>query len=164
MKNLHNDPFPVSTIIRLIIKFEETGSVIDLPRSGRPSLSESEIQIVKESVEKCKEESAGGKCSVRAVSQECGISKSCVHRIMKEELHLHPYKPSFVQELVDGDAERRVEFAELFLSTIAEHSENILWTDEAHFLLRGEVSSLCGYVWSEENPMFVWRNRCILKK
>ena len=30
--------------------------------------------------------------------------------------------------------------------------DNILWSDEAHFHLSGELSSTFGYIWSKTNP------------
>ena len=38
MQQLNKDPFSVSSISRLVKRFESTGSVYDMPRSGRPSL------------------------------------------------------------------------------------------------------------------------------
>lgn len=54
--------------------------------------------------------------------------------------------------MLPGDYKKRIEFAHLYLDTIASQNFNICWTDEAHFSLRGELSSLSGYVWARENP------------
>ena len=40
MHDLWKDPFKVRTIQRLVQRFQETGSVSDKPKSGRPSLEE----------------------------------------------------------------------------------------------------------------------------
>ncbi|KER31346.1 hypothetical protein T265_12999, partial [Opisthorchis viverrini] len=48
---LIKDPFIVSTIIRLIAKFESTGSVLDFPGKGRKSLSDEGAPIVQNAVE-----------------------------------------------------------------------------------------------------------------
>jgi Fe2+ or Zn2+ uptake regulation protein len=46
-KSLHNlikDPFSVTTVQRLLKKFESEGVVIDLPKSGRPSISDEVVE------------------------------------------------------------------------------------------------------------------------
>ena len=45
-RDLVKDPFSLSGITRLIAKFEETGSVLDKPRSGRPSVDDDTVQEV----------------------------------------------------------------------------------------------------------------------
>lgn len=91
LKNLHDDPFPRSTITRLVNKFEETGSVLDAPRAGRPSVNEEEIAIVREAVQKCAGENARGSCSLRQTSAECELPLSTVYKIMRSRLALRPY-------------------------------------------------------------------------
>ena len=50
--NLKKKPFTVQTIISLISKFEETYSLHDKPRSGRPSLMEERTDSVIETLDK----------------------------------------------------------------------------------------------------------------
>lgn len=47
-----------STVRRLVSKFEISGSVLDLPRSGRTKISEVEVEKVKEAVEELQGSSA----------------------------------------------------------------------------------------------------------
>ena len=42
--NLRKDPYSVSTVTRLIDKFETFGCICDRPRSGRPSFSDERIE------------------------------------------------------------------------------------------------------------------------
>ncbi len=89
--NVHSRKLPAKSIIqRLIAKFEKTGSMHDGKRGKvgpkqsacTPETVEHARQILKKSPAK----------SVRCIAQEAGVSKSSLHRIVKEELHLYPYK------------------------------------------------------------------------
>ena len=75
-------------------RFTETGTVEDRERSGRSSV------ITEETAEKvhyvCETER---RQNVRTVAAACAIPKTTVHRIMREQLLLKPYKGHFVQQL-----------------------------------------------------------------
>ena len=62
--------------------------------------------------------------------------------LMKER-NLNPYIPRLFYALVDGDSDRRVEFAEIFLNRMELDSnfiDNISWwSDEATFKLNGNI-------------------------
>ena len=83
-KTLHNlsvDPFNATTISRLIRRFEDTGSVHDRPKSGRPSL----VEDRRETVQRCltrlqSEDDLQVACSTH-VSKETGIPQSSVYCI-----------------------------------------------------------------------------------
>ena len=47
-KNMKKDPFSLSTITKLVQKFNITGSVMDLPRSGRPSFDDEKVEEVQD--------------------------------------------------------------------------------------------------------------------
>ncbi|UYV71215.1 hypothetical protein LAZ67_8002213 [Cordylochernes scorpioides] len=77
-----------STVKRIIKKFETTGSVADLPRSGRPhsATCETNINLVKASLE------ASPQISTRRLSQELKISRTSIQRMLKG-LGYKPYIP-----------------------------------------------------------------------
>ncbi|KAG5450600.1 hypothetical protein CSKR_203973 [Clonorchis sinensis] len=83
---LIKDPFTVSTITRLIAKFESTGSVLDLPGKGRKSLSDERAPIVQNAVEQLQSQSTMASSSITQVSQLTGIPRASVHRIMRRHL------------------------------------------------------------------------------
>ena len=68
------------TLANLNKKFEQTGSVVDLPRSGRPKsvTNKRNLQAVADAM------GVNPKKSMRTVSKEIGISKSSMLRIIKE--------------------------------------------------------------------------------
>ncbi len=90
-------------------------------------------QILKESPAK----------SVCCIAQEASVSKSSLHRIVKEELHLYPYKIQMLQTLTSFSKQHRLAFAENFRAYLADHPSalpHIWFSDEAHFWLSGHVN------------------------
>lgn len=84
-----------------------------------------------------------------------------MHRVLKTTLQLRPYKLHTVQKLEVGDPARRLAFAQSFLAQLAvdaDYLDRVLWTDEAHFYLSGQVNKRNCQIWSAENP------RAILQK
>ena len=82
--NLKNYPFKAYSITRVLQRFEETGSVDDRPRSGRPSFTDNTVESVKNTVEKQSEENVFGHCSTGRVAAECGVKHTTVWKIMRK--------------------------------------------------------------------------------
>ena len=57
-----------------------------------------------------------------------------------------------VQQLQPSDYATRKQFAKWFFETMADHVENVLWTDEAYFHFDGIVHTRNSYVWVNYNP------------
>ena len=97
-------------ITNLVKKFEETGSINDAPRTGRPvsattnERGDNVIASLTGSPQK----------SVRRLSDDHGISITSVWRLLHKR-KMKPYIPHLVQVLYDGDQDRRVQFAEEFV-------------------------------------------------
>lgn len=92
--------------------------------------------------------------STRQVARENDVSHSTVLRCVKAE-KMHPYKLQHVQELIDGDSDRRLQFCEQMLHMLNRNvisSADILFSDESTFLLNGEVNRQNCRYWAEENP------------
>lgn len=144
----------LSTISGLITKFEQTGSVADIvrPTHHRRVRSVENIAAVAESVEE------DPNLSISRRSQQLGISATSLWRILHLDLHLHPYKVQLVQKLERGDHEMRRVYADWVLEKQAENpdfSNQIFFTDEAHFHLGGYVNSQNCRIWGSENPQVV---------
>ena len=89
------------TVYNLVARFRETGSVIDKPRSGRPSLlTDDAIRDISKRMETSPQK------SVRRFSQESGLSRTTTHKALKK-LELHPYRIRVVHELKEPDYEKR---------------------------------------------------------
>lgn len=84
------------TIRNIYNKFLETGSVHDRERPGRSSSITEEKKG--EIVDVLQQTSM---TSVRNVSREVNMSKSAVHRVMRDVLGYKPYKVQLTQQLYD---------------------------------------------------------------
>ena len=79
------------------------------------------------------------KKSIRKLSQECGVSRASVHRILQRH-NFHPYKVHLVQELHADDADRRMEFCEWMLQQPTSLTKSVMFSDEAMFYLSSHVN------------------------
>ena len=89
------------------------------------------------------------------MTAETGISQSSVHRILRKELKIKPFIPTLCQALNEDDPDRRVQFAEDFLSRAAQNPDLlrlVIWSDEAMFKLNGHVNRHNSVYWSSTNP------------
>lgn len=113
----------------LVDKFLTTGSVADLPRAGRPKLSEAvEIAVLGIVAQ-------NPQTSIRENSAQTNISPSTTHKVLKKH-KFHPYKVSCHQELFFEDFNRRINFCELFTNRIAQDPNllrHVCFSDEATF-------------------------------
>ena len=137
-------------IQQIVKKFDEIGSVMDAPRSGRPKSVTTPDNLELVALEVVADPSQ----STRHRSSELHISRRSLQRIL-HELKLHPYIPRLVQCLNDDDHDRRSQFCEIFLSQLADDPlliNKILWTDEACFKLNGHVNRHNAVYWSDVNP------------
>ena len=105
--------------ISLYRKFLETGSVADRPRSGRPQLAyEKKIQVQEQMM-------MSPSTSTRRLSQLLSIPKSTIHRTLKDDLGMHPYKIRKVHQLKEHDARARLNFC-YWLSEFVNEDEDAL--------------------------------------
>lgn len=134
----------------LVRKFEETGSVMDASRSGRPRTATTEAigDQIRESLTNSPQK------STRRLSQEFGISHVSVFKLLKER-KLKAYIPRLVHALNDDDWDRRLEFSELFLDMVEADAtilDRVWWSDEACFKLNGQINRHNCVYWDSENP------------
>ena len=129
----------------MIKKFDETGLIMDskLPMRHCTGRSLDSITAVSESVA----ESPG--TSLRRRSQQLGIPRSTMQRIVTKDLHLHAYKIQLTQ---------RREFVNWVLENKkldGNFSTKIIFSDEAHFQLDGYVNTQNCRIWGAENPRVI---------
>ena len=129
-------------------KFERTGSVINAPRSGRPKTSEDVAMQVSLSMANDAEHNPHSESSVRAVAETTRVASTRVWKLLRKVLKFCPYRIQCMHELKPGDPERRLAFAEDYLTRVEfnpEWIDTIFWSDEAHFTLTGQVNTWnCG--------------------
>ena len=103
----------VTTIKTIVQKFETYATICDLPRSGRPPISQDDCDLVEKLLSEILEN--GDLPTSRNVSLASNVPKSTVWKIMRIHLKLFPWKVSVCQKLETGHYERRKLFCENFL-------------------------------------------------
>lgn len=151
---LKREPFTIKTVINLIKKFEQYGVVTDLPKSGRPGVSDEIVDQVHEARNIGMTDSATGCFSSVQISRASGIPRSTVLKILHKKLNMRPYRLKMVHALAENDYVPRVRFAEWFLEVTEDPNflSRVLWSDEAHFYLNGKVCGNQCIIWDTDNP------------
>lgn len=99
--------------------------------------------------------------STRVAKQELNIPKSTIHDVLKRA-HYHPYKPTIVQGLNEGDSQRRLQFCHWYRNKCQENPiffKNVIWTDETHFTNCGIFNKHNHHHWAVENPQLRTQRR-----
>lgn len=160
VKNIFNATFrnglnqiSKSTVERTIRRFEETGSVKDRPRPGRPKDATNDEKTLDVLLTFTEDPHS----SIRKASQQHDISTFSVHKILKKN-KFHPFKVKLVHELNEDDFDRRIEFCEDMMFRIDENpnfASNVVFSDEATFQLNGNLNRHNCRYWAEENPFWM---------
>lgn len=81
------------------------------------------------------------------------MHRSSLHRILRKDFKLHPYKIQLVQKLKPQDVVDRLNFLNQAIERFSTFN-NILFSDEAHFHFNGHVNKQnCRYL-GETNPKY----------
>lgn len=143
------------TILRLVAKFNESGSVAtSKPKiKARPRRSGDVIEGVRADVA----ENPG--TSYRRRAQQFGMAPTTLWKILKIDLHFFPYKMQLAQQMKPEDKPRRVEYARNMQNIIASEPDfwsRLIMTDEAHFTLCGSVNTQNVRYWGPVNPQIIF--------
>ena len=141
-----------STVLRLVKKFEETGSVTDKQGRGRKALYKDEQ--FREAI--LTEFNPNIATSTRRIAkqlqrQDYNVSHTTVWKALTS-IGYKPYIPHIA--LNDDDPDRRMEACELFQQMFNDDPailDRILWSDEASFKLNGHINRHNCVYWNEEN-------------
>ena len=149
-KYFDSEPPATKKIKELFERFTQTGSVADLPRSGRPSTSTTpeRLQEVQDLI------AANPHTSLTAGAAALAIPRSSYHAIL-QKLDLHPYRPQHVPSLLEDDFDRRTEFCNIMTTQFNANpalQDHILWSDESMFYLNGTVCRHNDVTWGPTNP------------
>ncbi|GFW88581.1 DUF4817 domain-containing protein [Trichonephila clavipes] len=85
-------PLTGAGLIKLVQRFEETGSLEDRERSGRSSLKQTRSVRVAAEMETLASESAAGTNSVLEAGRRLGLPPSSICNILHGALNLYPFK------------------------------------------------------------------------
>ena len=119
--------------------------------SGRPKSSRapSKVAAVRDSVVRRPFK------SLRRRSQELGINRESVRRILIADLNMYPYRIQIKQKLTPGDMKKQVIMCHWFcdkIDAVPDFLDNVWFSDEAHFLLSGHVNSKNNVFWGTTLP------------
>jgi len=148
-------PIPSRNTLKLWVhNFREKGSVLKSKHPGqqRSTRTPENIERVRSAFQKSPERSH------RKHAASLGMKASTIRRILHDDLNFHPYKILMTQELLPTDLTARLNFSQRLLLAIEENDvplDKILFTDEAHFYLHGDVNSQNMRYWSDENPCLI---------
>lgn len=159
VRGIRRGPMTPQGLRKMMAKFEATGLLSVAPGRGRKPASVETEEVVALAVEEATMESTHGTCSVRAVARRMDVPWSTVYKIVRKVLQFYPYKIKHVQELQRNDPAARESFALEFLARmeVDEHWPwNILWTDEAHFYLNGDVNTHNCRIWAKQIPHVIY--------
>jgi hypothetical protein len=145
-------PPNIGTHLSVNRKFDETGTIEDLPRSGRPSniFSEEKLEEIEEMVIN------SPRLTIRQGSAQAGISKSS-YQVVMEQLHFKPYRSTLIVDFNEDDFDRRCEFCEIWLEKLENDPDlidRIFWSDDAKFNMNTTVNRHNCTYWARENPHF----------
>ncbi|XP_039301292.1 uncharacterized protein LOC120356416 [Nilaparvata lugens] len=143
-----------STVRRLMKKFFETGSTVDLKSPGRRRSvrTKQNIALVRDSV------AVSPAKSIRRRAQQLRLKCSSVRRILRYDLQCHPYKIQLTQHLKVTDHQKRRQFVDWVLGKLQEDdsfANKIIFSDEAHFHLNGFINKQNCRIWGSENPRII---------
>ena len=137
------------TLARWAQEFRQRGSVPGAaPHHRGPMVDQTAAAAVRRAIRRAP------RLSVRRLSAKTGLSRSRVHRILRKQLRLYPYKMQLKQSLHRGDRAKRLRFCRWILGKWGSPSfrRSLLFTDEANFYLNGQVHKQNCRVWGDENP------------
>lgn len=147
--NFKNDRAPcLRTIKRTIERFTSTGSLASLPPLQRKPTQKRED--AKNTLEEIFKETPT--MSIRKASDSANISYGLVQSILKEDLHLKPYKMHEWHELLAGDYQKRLDFADFFMKLPKNALSLLICCDEAYFYLTRQINKQNDRMWLESKP------------
>lgn len=160
VRDMFNEKYPnrppigQSTVSRVASKWRTSRTIKDNAKSGRPGISEEKKINILLSLQEDSHSSS------TQLGRDYDIHQTTVSKFLQKE-KFHPYKPVFVQELLDDDPDRREQFCEIMIELTdnnARFVQKICFSDEATFCLNGQVNRQNYRYWAQENPHWYIEN------
>ncbi len=146
-------PVPIEKSLRSWLQsFRDRGTLVDRPRSGRPSRTDTDVSRIESLLLNNPE------VSIRTAERELNIPRSTIQRVPRRILRMFPYKISFLQQLLPNDYQSRLEFAQHFRHEMRNdpgYISRIVYSDECLFHNNGVVNKHNARVWGTANPQMV---------
>lgn len=121
-----------SFVRKTIQRYQETMRIEDLPRPGRPRSARTQrtLRNISQAIRRnpCR--------SQTILAHNYGISQATVSRAIKDDLHLHPYRPRKCQYLTDSCRLKRLQRSGALLQRFtADDVKSIIFCDEKQFTI-----------------------------
>jgi transposase len=136
----NRNPISKSTVTKTLKRFNETGSVTNRLKVGRPRIctnEENSFNILLDVVE----------------NPKTSVLQAALNILKRAKYH--PYKIHLVHELNEDDFDRRLQFCEVMMPMISDNDhfvERIVFSVEARLQLNGVVNRHNCRYWSDSNP------------
>jgi len=135
---------------RIVLKFEETFTLLDAKRIGRPKSCTDEYSAmgVIAAIE------INPHMTTREISRQSGMSQWSVCRILKEN-RVRPYKLQVLQRLFAADRPKRIDFCYYMLGRLQNKPDflhHIVFSDEATLFMNDVYNRQNYRYWSKINP------------
>lgn len=136
-----------SFVCRTIKRWNETGSVKDRPKSGRPKSA-----TTKKVVDKVRKRiQRNPRRSAKEMAREMSVSSGSMSSILKNDLELKPYKRQKVHDLTAKQKKLRLDRSRLLLRrAVRGDFPNIVFSDEKNFPLEQYLNKQNDRVWLKE--------------
>ena len=129
----------------------------------RPSTKSNAAEAVQEELKTVTGSSTHEDVSARVVARRTGIPYTTLWLALKPTLRWYPYRIHGYHKLLPYDlVKRKAVWAFQKMSEDDDWLHNGLWTDEAHFTLRGSVHSPNCRILATENPRTVMQDEKVL--
>lgn len=136
------------SIRRWYKQFEETGCLCKGKSTGRPRVSDDNVERIRESFQRspCK--------STNRASRELEIPQTTVWRVLRRRLTMKPYRLQLLQALKPNDKLKRLEFSIFMQEAMQDENfaSRLVFSDEASFHLSGKVNRHNVRIWGTTNP------------
>ena len=150
-----------SAIYKLYNKFCEFGTVLDLPRCGKPKITDEEstdpiMEILDEKPNS----------TLAEISTATNISRSTIQRRIKHDIGQKSYKLQIHQQLEEEDYDRRLEMADVLLPILQLPSNKnlVFFLMKLRFLYLVVYTSRTVVSGDTKNQLKSTKNHCIVKK
>src|SRR6218665_2335973 len=135
IKNFLDRGWTLVGLKKLLRKIDLTGSSERCAGSGRPRTARKNenIEQVQELV-LSQEDKPQSHLTIREIAREVGISKTSVHKLVKQDLTLKCFKKRHATDLTEANKQARRERSKELLDRYPAHMVNFIWfTDEKLF-------------------------------
>ena len=137
-----------SNVTRWYRQSVETGCLCKFKISGRPRVSNDNVERVREAFQRSPRK------SLSRASRELDLPKITLGKVLRKRLCFKPYKMRLVQSLIPVNKVKKRDFCEEMQLKMEENDfvERLIFCDEATFHIIGKVNRHNVRIWGTEQP------------